>query len=163
MAIKLAQGVMPPSNVGRKPKPLDSETVEVLTEALLESVPEEMEDDETGDTKLFPAFVGPDFTEKAHVFTKDHQAQADGRKYAKVVHKRVGKVVRVNVYHNGIVDSSGKPTDATRYTWRLYVPITEYSKEELDELLAEDSPDLDEDLVGMVGGEELEPQEDTDE
>lgn len=138
--MKLVTGVMPPSNVGRKPKPLDSETVEVLFTALSESTPEEMED-ENGDTKLYPAFVGPDFDEKAHVFSKDFQASADGRKYAKVLHKRVGKVVKVNVYHNGVVDSAGKPTEETRYTWRLYVPVSEYTKEEIDGILEGIYPD----------------------
>ena len=141
MAPKLSTGVMPPSNVGRKPKPIDSELLEALSEALSSAVPEEMEDPETGDTKMYPVFVGPDFSEKKHVFAKDFQAQGDGRKYSKVLHKRIGKVVRVNVYHNGVVDSSGKPTDGTKYTWRLYVPISEYSQDEIDGFNQEETPE----------------------
>lgn len=138
MAIKLSSGVMPPSNVGRKPKPLNPELMEALYEALSNSEPEEMEDSETGDTKLYPVYVGPDFSEKNHVFTKDFQAQADGRKYSKVLHKKVGKIVRVNVYHNGKLDENGKPNDSTRYTWRLYVPISEYSQDEIDAMGTEE-------------------------
>ena len=145
MAFSVKTGVMPPSNVGRKPKPLNPEVTEALFAALSEAVPEELEDAETGDTKLYPAFVGPDFTEKAHVFTKDFQASADGRKYAKPLHKRLGKVVRVNVYHNGTVGADGKPNEKTRYTWRLYVPISEYSAEEIAAILGTEEPEAEAD------------------
>jgi hypothetical protein len=132
--VKLTSGVMPPSNVGRKPKPLDSELVEALQEALENALPEAVET-ENFETKLYPAFFGPDFSEAKHAFNKEHQAQAEGRKYAGPVAKRIGKVVRVNVYSNGVSDADGKPIEATRYAWRLYVPVSEYSPEELEELL----------------------------
>lgn len=138
--MKLASGVMPPSNVGRKPKPLNPELVEALAEALENAVPEAVET-ENLETKLYPAFFGPDFSELKHVFTKDHQAQAEGRKYAGPLSKRIGKVVRVNVYHNGVTDPEGRPVDATRYSWRLYVPVSEYSDEEIEALTTEAEPD----------------------
>lgn len=141
MPIKLATGVMPPSNVGRKPKPISAELLEALGEYLSESLPEAVETEDF-ETKLYPAFVGPDFSDKPHVFGKEHQAQADGRKYAKPLSKRIGKTVRVNVYHNGTVDSAGKPTDDTRWTWRVYVPVSEYSEEELEGIFSDDSPEF---------------------
>lgn len=163
MPIKLSSGVMPPSNVGRKPKPINEELSNALFDALSEALPERVET-ENYEEKLYPAFFGPDFSEKAHVFQKDFQAQADGRKYAKPLHKRIGKVVRVNVYHNGVVDSAGKVTDATRYTWRLYIPVSEFSDEELAEAEEADSElteDPEED-PGMVGGSEEEPKDEED-
>lgn len=137
--MKLASGVMPPSNVGRKPKPLDPELTEALYEALSESTPEEVES-EGFESKLYPAFFGPDFSELKHVFGKDFQAQGEGRKYAGPISKRIGKVVRVNVYHNGAVDPSGKPTEATRYTWRLYIPVSEYTEDELTAIAEVEDP-----------------------
>lgn len=144
MAIKLSRGVMPPSNVGRKPKPLNEELVEGLYEALSTALPESVETDGY-EEKLYPAFFGPDFSERKFVFDKEHQAQGDGRKYAKVLHKRIGKVVRVNVYHNGVLDSAGKPTDATKYTWRLYVPVSEFTEEELTAVDIETEEDIEPD------------------
>lgn len=159
--MKLATGVMPPSNVGRKPKPLDPELTEALFEALSESTPEEVES-EGFESKLYPAFFGPDFSEKKHAFPKEHQAQGEGRKYAGPISKRIGKVVRVNVYHNGIQDPAGKPTEATRYTWRLYIPVSEFSDEELAAAEEADSELAEEPEEGVVGGSEEEPKDSED-
>jgi hypothetical protein len=117
--MNITSAVMPASNVGRKAIPVDADAVDFFVQSLRENPITELDDD------FRPTAYGPD-----HAFTKDTKAQAEGRRYSKAVQEKLGVTVRVNVYDNGEgleLDESGKvlkPSDATRYMWRLYVPLS---------------------------------------
>jgi len=118
--MKITKTILPPSNVGRKAIPVDAEAVDYFVQCFRECPIEEMDDD------FRPAAYGPE----DHLFVKDTAAQAEGRRYSKAVMEKLGVTVRVRVDDNGVGEKLDenkkviKPSEGTRYLWRLYVPLS---------------------------------------
>jgi len=107
--INLVTGALPKSRAGRKAEPLNSELVTALVKHLGANP---FTKDEAGNDR--PNFAG-DGTE----YPTQGKAASAGRKYAQAVAKEMDKTVRVHV------SSNGKNKDAERFTWVIYLPVSE--------------------------------------
>jgi len=111
--IKLVTGALPKSRAGRKAEPLNEELITALVSHLSENP---FTKDENGTDR--PNFAG-DGTE----YPTQGKAASAGRKYAQAVAKEMDRTVRVHV------GSNGKNKDAERFSWVIYLPVSEMPSE----------------------------------
>jgi len=112
--INLVTGALPKSRAGRKAEPLNGDLVSALVKHLTANP---FTKDESGTDR--PNFAG-DGTE----YPTQGKAASAGRKYAQAVAKEMDKTVRVHV------GSNGKNKDAERFTWVIYLPVSEMPSED---------------------------------